>query len=229
MVDDQIAARGIRDGDVLDALRSAPRHLFVPDALEHKAYVDAPLSIGHGQTISQPYMVALMTELLRSTCAVACWRSAAGAGTRRPCSPSWRARSTRSSGSLRSPSERAHCSPAWPTKHPHRHRRRHARLAAGGAPFDRILVAAAAAEKAPPALIEQLADGGRLVIPHRADPPRDQTLTVFERNGGQHHPPARHACRFVPLLASAESGRDVRRGGPGVPRARRARRSGRRR
>ena len=64
MVEHQIAARGIHDPRVLDALRLVPRHLFVPSGLEREAYGDAPLPIGQGQTISQPYIVALMTALL---------------------------------------------------------------------------------------------------------------------------------------------------------------------
>src|SRR5680860_7521 len=64
MVDDQLVARGLRNADVLAAMRSVPRHLFVPPAVMEQAYADAPLPIGLGQTISQPYMVALMTDLL---------------------------------------------------------------------------------------------------------------------------------------------------------------------
>jgi len=64
MVDSQLKARGIRDALVLDAMRSVPRHCFVPSEYDHLAYADGPLPIGHGQTISQPYIVALMTELL---------------------------------------------------------------------------------------------------------------------------------------------------------------------
>jgi protein-L-isoaspartate(D-aspartate) O-methyltransferase len=64
MVEDQIKARGIRSREVLDAMRKVPRHLFVDEAFSSRAYNDAPLPIGHGQTISQPYMVALMTEAL---------------------------------------------------------------------------------------------------------------------------------------------------------------------
>ncbi|RPJ73973.1 MAG: protein-L-isoaspartate(D-aspartate) O-methyltransferase, partial [Acidobacteria bacterium] len=65
MVASQIQARGVRDTRVLDSMRRAPRHLFVPDAQRDDAYLDTPLPIGHGQTISQPYIVALMTELAR--------------------------------------------------------------------------------------------------------------------------------------------------------------------
>jgi protein-L-isoaspartate(D-aspartate) O-methyltransferase len=64
MVERQILARGITDQAVLDAMRRVPRHEFVPEDLRHAAYEDHPLSIGEGQTISQPYIVALMTEVL---------------------------------------------------------------------------------------------------------------------------------------------------------------------
>jgi len=64
MVDAQLAARGINDRRVLAAMRNVPRHLFVSDGLRPYAYEDHPLAIGHGQTISQPYMVAVMTQVL---------------------------------------------------------------------------------------------------------------------------------------------------------------------
>ena len=64
MVADQIRARGISDACVLRALETVPRHLFVPDDLGHQAHADHPLSIGHAQTISQPYIVGFMTEAL---------------------------------------------------------------------------------------------------------------------------------------------------------------------
>lgn len=64
MVDDQIAARGIRDKRVLGAMLDIPRHIFIPPPYDRSAYDDNPLPIGNGQTISQPYIVALMTELL---------------------------------------------------------------------------------------------------------------------------------------------------------------------
>src|SRR4249920_3072015 len=65
MVVDQIAARDVRDPRVLAAMRDVPRHLFVPPELQRQAYADRPLPIGYDQTISQPYIVALMTELAR--------------------------------------------------------------------------------------------------------------------------------------------------------------------
>jgi hypothetical protein len=64
MVEKQIAVRDIKDGNVLQAMRNVPRHLFVPAGDRRSAYGDFPLAIGYGQTISQPYIVALMTELL---------------------------------------------------------------------------------------------------------------------------------------------------------------------
>jgi protein-L-isoaspartate(D-aspartate) O-methyltransferase len=65
MVRDHMEARGIRDARVLEAMRDVPRHLFVPEQLRSRAHSDGPLPIGRGQTISQPYIVALMTELAR--------------------------------------------------------------------------------------------------------------------------------------------------------------------
>src|SRR5213593_981536 len=65
MVEEQLQQRGIRDARVLDAMRLVPRHLFVPDQYRAVAYEDTPLPIGHRQTISQPYMVAVMLEALR--------------------------------------------------------------------------------------------------------------------------------------------------------------------
>ena len=67
MVANQIAARGIKDPKVLDAMLSVERHLFVPEDLKDQSYEDHPIPIGEGQTISQPYIVALMTETLRLT------------------------------------------------------------------------------------------------------------------------------------------------------------------
>ena len=65
MVDRQIRRRGVTDQDVLEAMERVPRHEFVPDEFQSQAYADRPLPIGYGQTISQPYIVALMTELLK--------------------------------------------------------------------------------------------------------------------------------------------------------------------
>jgi protein-L-isoaspartate(D-aspartate) O-methyltransferase len=65
MIEEQIVSRGVTNADVLRAMRAVPRHRFVPEEYQARAYGDHPLPIGHGQTISQPYIVALMTEMLR--------------------------------------------------------------------------------------------------------------------------------------------------------------------
>ena len=80
MVDRQIEARGIRDPRVLEALRTVPRHRFVPPALQDQAYADTPLPIGSSQTISQPYIVAYMTEALRLPPAAAVLEIGTGSG-----------------------------------------------------------------------------------------------------------------------------------------------------
>ena len=98
MVRDLIAARGVRDERVLAAMRKIPRHLFVKDHLRSQAYGDHALPIGSAQTISQPYIVARMSELLDVGPSTRCWRSAPAPATRPPSSPSWRGGSTASSG-----------------------------------------------------------------------------------------------------------------------------------
>ena len=65
MIQGQIISRGIKDSAVLEAMDKVPRHAFVPEKLQSKAYIDSPLPIGEGQTISQPYVVAFMTESLQ--------------------------------------------------------------------------------------------------------------------------------------------------------------------
>jgi len=162
MVDAQL--RGIADPRVLDAMRTVPRHEFVPPALRPHAYDDGPLPIGHGQTISQPYVVALMCELaaLHPTSSVlevgaGCGYQAAVLG-----------RLARTVVSLEIVAPLAHDAAARlarlgfanvEVRHDDGH---------GGAldraPFDAILVAAAA-PRVPDALLAQLGPGGRLVAP----------------------------------------------------------------
>jgi protein-L-isoaspartate(D-aspartate) O-methyltransferase len=89
MVREQIMARGVRSEAVLDAMRSVPRHLFVDEALRESAWIDSPLPIGEDQTISQPYMVARMTELLNPAREKRSLRSAPDRGTRRRSSVPW--------------------------------------------------------------------------------------------------------------------------------------------
>jgi len=199
MVDEQIVARGLRSDDVLAAMRSVPRHLFVPPELVARAYVDAPLPIGLGQTISQPYMVALMTELLGVDVRSRVLEIGAGSGYQTavlaevagevyalellaPLAESARAVLARL-GYQNTHTAIADGSGGWPEM----------------APFDAVLVAAAAPQ-APPALLRQLSDGGRLVMP-LGHPHGDQVLTVFQRVGDEFRERRDTRCRFVPLVS----------------------------
>jgi len=202
MVRDQLVARGLRDEAVLAAMRSVPRHLFVPVYLEDEAYGDTPLPIGYGQTISQPYMVALMTALLKVDVRSKVLEVGSGSGYQTAVL-SEVAGEVYAVELLAPLAERA--------------RRVLARLGYGNAhtaigdgsrgwleqaPFDAVLVAAASKD-APHELLEQLRDGGRLVIP-LGKPHRDQVLTVFERQGAGWTQVRDTPCRFVPLLRDGE-------------------------
>ena len=89
MIENQLIARGIKDQRVLDAMRSVPRHLFVDCSYRHEAYKDYPLPIGCEQTISQPYIVALMTESLQLKAPKRCWKSEQAPVIKQPFSPNW--------------------------------------------------------------------------------------------------------------------------------------------
>jgi len=164
MVDEQLRARGIADVRVLDAMRAVPRHQFVSASLRQNAYDDAPLPIGHGQTISQPYIVALMCELaaLDATSSVlevgtGCGYQAAVLGRL--------ARTVLSLEIVAPLAQQAAARLASLGFGNVEVRRDDGRRGAPDhAPFDAIL-AAAAAERVPDALFDQLAPGGRLVAP----------------------------------------------------------------
>jgi len=198
-IDDQLVARGVRDPRVLDAMRRVPRDAFVPAALRPYAYDDRALAIGSGQTISQPYMVAAMTEALGLTGGERVLDVGTGSGyqaadlaelarevitiERRP-ELAEAARVTLGAlgyrtidvvvgdGTLGSP---AH------------------------APFDAILVAAAAPH-VPAPLKQQLSDGGRLVVP--VGPSDQQTLHIVTRFGEQFTQTLGVGCVFVPLIGA---------------------------
>ena len=177
MVADQIVSRGVKDPAVLDAMRSVPRQLFVPEGQRARAYDDGPLSIGRGQTISQPYIVALMTELARVNPAsrvlevgtgcgyqAAVLAACAGSVWTIEIEPELAARAARTLAALDVSNVNRRVgdgSLGWPE----------------AAPFDAILVTAAPAD-VPPALLDQLAAGGRLVIPLGTT---SQDLWVFTR------------------------------------------------
>lgn len=197
MVDRQIRSRGIRNPHVIEAMLQVPRHLFVEQADLGEAYEDHPLPIGAGQTISQPYMVALMTELLDLELHHRVLEIGTGSGYQA-------AIIARMSDQLitveRIPELAANAreiiarlgyvnveivvgdgSLGWPA----------------GAPFDRIVVTAAA-PRVPFALEEQLAEGGRLVIPTGG---RDmQELLLIEKHSGRLITRGHGGCRFVKLV-----------------------------
>jgi protein-L-isoaspartate(D-aspartate) O-methyltransferase len=180
MVEEQLRVRGIVDPRVLDAMRTVPRHAFVPDELQARAYEDTPLPIGHMQTISQPYIVALMSELasLEPTSRVlevgtGCGYQAAVLATL-----------AREVVSLEIVDALARDAAARLARLGYanvrvRHDDGH-RGAPDAAPFDAVLVAAAP-DTVPPALLEQLAPGGRLVVPVGG---LEQELRIYRRADG---------------------------------------------
>lgn len=200
MVREQIEARGVRDPAVLAALRAIPRHCFVPPRLAAEAYRDSPLPIGADQTISQPYIVALMTELSGLTGAERALEIGAGCGYQ----TAVLARLARevysveiveslareAAGRLKAlGSSNVHLvcadgTAGWPS----------------AAPFDAILVAAAPA-RIPSALLHQLKEGGRLVLPVGAG---NQVLVVVTRRGETYERREVLPVRFVPMTGAAE-------------------------
>ncbi len=205
MVEDQLVARGIGDEDVLAAMRSVPRHLFVPDDVVAEAYADSPLPIGLGQTISQPYMVALMTALLEVDVRTRVLEVGSGSGYQTAVLAEL-AGEVCAVERLAPLSERARATLA-------RLGYTNVRHAIGDgargwhelAPFRAILVAAAV-DETPPELLGQLADGGRLVLPLGRGR-GDQVLTVVQRDGDSFVEREDVRCRFVPLLRDPDPDR----------------------
>ena len=164
MVARQISDRGIRDPRVLEAMRSVPRHRFVPESLQDRAYADTPLPVGSDQTISQPYIVAYMTEALRLPADATVLEIGTGSGYQ----AAVLAEVAREVYSIEIVPELATRSASVLEELGHDNV--HVRLGDGyrgwpeEAPFDGIIVTAAP-DHVPPALVEQLAVGARLVIP----------------------------------------------------------------
>lgn len=197
MVELQLRRRGIRDERVLAALGRVPRELFVPVAERAAAYSDNALPIGHGQTISQPYMVARICEDLRLAGGERVLDVGAGSG--------YQAAVLAELAAEVVAVERI----------PELAEQARSNLAAAGyarvevvvgdgtlgvperAPFDAIAVAAAAPEP-PPALYEQLAEGGRLVVP--VGERWEQVLLVVEQGAAGRKVRCSIPCRFVPLV-----------------------------
>ncbi len=208
MVERQIASspdgrEPVRDGRVLGAMRAVPRHRFVPEDLRAYAYDDGPLPIGHGQTISQPYIVALMTELLGPPAPGAkVLEIGTGSGYQAAVLAELGARvftieivealARSAERALRAAgygAVRVRCADGyygWPEE----------------APFDGIIVTCAAGHLPPP-LWEQLAPGGRIVIPI-GGPYEVQRLVVIEKDReGRRASRSVTAVRFVPMVGAA--------------------------
>jgi protein-L-isoaspartate(D-aspartate) O-methyltransferase len=197
MVAGQIAARGIRDPLVLKAMSEVPRHLFVPADLVDRAYEDYPLPIGEGQTISQPYVVALMTECLALKGGEKVLEVGTGSGYQA-------AVLGRIAGSVFTIEIHAGLArQAAATLERLGFGNVHVRAGDGffgwpeEAPFDAMIVTAAAPE-VPPALFAQLAEGGRLAIP-LGDAQTTQRLTVITKRDGQPRTEQVLDVRFVPM------------------------------
>lgn len=197
MVRKQLAERGIRDAGVLAAMRAVPRHEFVPEDLRAKAYEDHPLPIGEGQTISQPYIVAVMLEHLALEASDRVLEVGTG------------------SGYVTALLSRLAAEVYSVERHVHLADRAEATLLRLGycdvkirpgdgrqgwaefAPFDAILVSAAASEF-PPALFAQLREGGRMMLP--VGPSSSQQLQLISKVGGRSEVKVLEGCRFVPLV-----------------------------
>ena len=197
MIEHQIRRRGIADPRVLAAMAEVPRERFVPSADADDAYGDHPLGIGCGQTISQPYMVGLMTESLRLTGDEKVLEIGAGSGYQAAILAKL-CRQVYSVERVPALAERARQTLAdlgcdnvevvvgdgslgWPE----------------AAPYDRIIVTAAAPKVADP-WIEQLVDGGRLVVP--LGDRWGQMLTVVTKRGAKTRHESICGCVFVPLV-----------------------------
>ena len=198
---ERLRGEGIRDGKVLAAMGSVPRHLFVDEALASRAYEDTALPIGFGQTISQPYVVARMVEALRQGRKLG---KVLEIGTGCGYQAAVLAQLAREVYSV----ERIHALLERARANLRGLRLSNLRLTHGdgnlglekAAPFDAIIVAAAAPEL-PQALLRQLAQGGRMVLPLKSpDAPRGaQRLALYERGARGITETVLEAVRFVPL------------------------------
>jgi protein-L-isoaspartate(D-aspartate) O-methyltransferase len=197
MVENQIEARDITDPAVLEAMRTVPRHLFVPADHLNQAYNDHPLPIGYGQTISQPFIVALMTDLVDLQAGERALEIGTGSGYQAAILaqvtdevytieiiPELAERAQQTFDRLgyeQITAKQADGYHGWPEQ----------------APFDAILVTAAP-DHVPQPLVNQMADGGRMVIP--IGPPGGyQSLWVLERQGAEVLRTNWGGVRFVPL------------------------------
>lgn len=199
MLDKQLRRRGIRDQRVLDAMARVPREQFLDPELRDQAYADRAVAIHCGQTISQPYIVGLMTEALQCAGQEKVLEIGTGSGYQ----TAILAELAREVLSIERYAELSLEAQARLEQLGYRN----VRLLVGDgtlgwpdqSPYDRIMVTAAAAQ-CPPALFEQLAEGGILVIPLGG--PSCQTLQAIHKRGGRAQFTALTPCRFVPLVGA---------------------------
>lgn len=201
MVSTQIASRGIKDKATLEAMRNVPRHLFVPEEIVSQAYRDRPLPIGHGQTISQPYIVAFMTEVVKPQSHFKVLEIGTGSGyqaailsqivdtvyTIEIVEALYRQAKTRIKdlhyNNVQVKSGDGYY--GWESK----------------GPFDAIVVTAAA-EFVPPPLISQLKEGGKMIIPV-GTPFSTQQLLLVTKKEGKIKTNNLMFVRFVPFTRAA--------------------------
>lgn len=199
---ERLRAQGIRDEKVLEAMAKVPRERFVEEALAYSAYDDTPLPIGYQQTISQPYVVARMIELLRAGRELGRTLEV-GAG----CGYQAAVMAQLATAVFGVERIRPLLEQAKENLRPLRLANLRLKYADGmlglpeAAPFDTIIVAAAGRE-IPPALKQQLAPGGRMVIPLASG--EQQQLVMLERQGNLYRESRYDAVRFVPLLSGME-------------------------
>jgi protein-L-isoaspartate(D-aspartate) O-methyltransferase len=202
MVERQIANRGISDAATLDAMRTVRRHLFVPPQRTSQAYDDSPLPIGYGQTISQPYIVALMTELVEPKPGMRVLEIGTGSGYQAAVLAE--IVDTVYTIEIVEPLGMT----AAGVLEENGYTNVLVKLADGYhgweeyAPFDAIVVTAAA-EHIPPPLIQQLAPGGRMIIPV-GSPYFTQNLMLVEKDGERVRTRNVLPVRFVPFTRAEE-------------------------
>lgn len=197
----RLLERGITDQRVLESMRSVPRHLFVDEALSSRAYEDTALPIGCGQTISQPYVVARMTEVVMQCRPRKVLEVGTGCG--------YQTAVLASLGLEVFSIERIAALYEKARRNLSQVKLSHVRLRHGDgfagwkaqAPFDAILVAAAPPEL-PESLLQQLADGGCLIIPVGGE--GGQRLIRVTREGSQYNEEVLEAVSFVPMLSGAD-------------------------
>lgn len=190
----------VRDQRVIAAMKKVPRHLFVPEEFRRWAYDDRPLPVGHGQTISQPYIVAYMTEALRLSGKERVLEIGTGSGYQAAILAEL-AKEVYTIEIIEALGQRAKA-----TLEALGYKNIKVRIGDGyrgwpeASPFDAIMLTAAP-EEVPPPLLEQLADGGRLIAPVGG---RSQQLVLYERHGNRISARELIPVIFVPMTGEAQ-------------------------